>query len=80
MADRSDGCSSKIMLAPCAMEAKDYYWIGSEDTIGMFSKSCNDLNSFICKSLSERQLKAMFNKLSYSCGDWKLFCELASIP
>ena len=43
MADRSDGCSGEALLALCARTkmkrkmTKDYYWIGAEENIGMFS-------------------------------------------
>ena len=46
MAERSDGCSGEKLLAPCTREKRlqikiteDYYWIGVQENIGMFSKS-----------------------------------------
>ena len=46
MAERSDGCSGKIFLAPCTKKkrlqikmTKDYYWIGAPENIRMFCKS-----------------------------------------
>ena len=46
IAERSDGCSGETLLAPCARKkrlqrkmTKDYFWTGSEEIIGMFSKS-----------------------------------------
>ena len=46
MAERSDGCSGETLLAPCTRKrklqskmTKDYYWIGVQENIGMFSKS-----------------------------------------
>ena len=44
----------------------------------MFSKSYSDRNSLIQLPLFERPARPMFIKLSYSCDDKKLFCELAS--
>ena len=41
-----DGCSGEILLASCTTKkrlqrkmTKDYYWIGVQEHIGMFSKS-----------------------------------------
>ena len=46
MAERSDGCSDETLLAPCRRKKRlqrkmaiDYYWIGVQENIGMFSKS-----------------------------------------
>ena len=46
MAERSDGCSGETLLAPCTRKkkpqrkiTKDYYWIGVQENIGIFSKS-----------------------------------------
>ena len=46
MAERSDGCSGETLLAPCTRKkrlqrkmTKDYYCIGGQENIGMFSKS-----------------------------------------
>ena len=54
MAERSDGCSGETFLAPCTRKrkvqrkmTKDYYWIGVQENIGMFSKSYSDRNSLI---------------------------------
>ena len=54
MAERSDGCSGETLLAPCTRKkrlqrnmAKDHYWIGVQENIGMFSKSYSDRNSLI---------------------------------
>ena len=58
------------------MMTKDYYWTGAQNNIGILSKSWNDRNSFMHLSLFERQVRPLFNKLSYSCDDWKLFYEL----
>ena len=44
MAERSDGCSGQTFLAPCTRKklqkkmTDDYYWIGVQENIGMFSK------------------------------------------
>ena len=59
---------------------KDYYWIGVQENIGMFSKSYGDRNSLISPLLLERPARPVFIKLSYSCDmdDRKLFFELAS--
>ena len=45
-AERSDGFSGETLLAPCTRKkslqrkmTKDYYWIGVQETIGMFSNS-----------------------------------------
>ena len=45
MAERSDGCSGQTLLAPCTRKKRvqrkmtnDYYWIGVQENIGMFSK------------------------------------------
>ena len=45
IAERSDGCSGETLLAPCTRKKKlqrkmtnDYYWIGVQENIGMFSK------------------------------------------
>ena len=85
MAERSNGCSDETLLAPFAAKRRlrremteDYYWIGAEETISIFSNSWNDHNSFIYLSLFETHVGHMFNKLSYVCDDWKLFCELVS--
>ena len=85
MAERSDGCSGETLLAPCARKkrlqrkmTKDYYCIGVQENIGMFSKSQSDRNSLILLPLFERPARPMFIKLSYSCDDRKLFCKLAS--
>ena len=47
MAERSDGCSGKTLLALCTKKkrlerkmTKDYYWIGVQENIGMFSCPC----------------------------------------
>ena len=52
MAERSNGCSGETLLAPCIRKkrlqrkmAKDYYWIGVQENIGMFSKSYSKSNS-----------------------------------
>ena len=44
--DRSDGCSGETLVAACTRKkklqrkmTKDYYWIGVQENIGMFSKS-----------------------------------------
>ena len=54
MAKRSDGFSGETLLAPCTSRkrlqrkmTKDYYWIGVEENIGMFSKSKSDRNNLI---------------------------------
>ena len=54
MAERSDGCSGETLLAPCTRKkrlqrkmTKNYYWIGVQENIGMFSKSQSDRNSVI---------------------------------
>ena len=46
MAKRSDVCSGETLLVPCTREKRlqrklteDYYWIGLQENIGMFSKS-----------------------------------------
>ena len=46
MAEGSDGCSGETLLAPCTRKkrlqrkmAKDNYWIGVQENIGMFGKS-----------------------------------------
>ena len=46
MAERSDVCSSETLLAPFTRKKrpkrkmhKDYYWIGVQENIGIFSKS-----------------------------------------
>ena len=47
MAQRSGGCSGETLLPPCTRKKrlqrkvtkKDYYWIGVQENIGMFSKS-----------------------------------------
>ena len=46
MAERSDGCSGQTLLAPCTIKKRlqrkmtnDYYWMGVQENIGMFSKS-----------------------------------------
>ena len=46
MAERSDGCSSETLLAPCTRKkrlqrkmTKDYYWTGVQENVGMSSKS-----------------------------------------
>ena len=43
---RSDGCSGQALLAPCTRKKRlqkkmtnDYYWVGVQENIGMFSKS-----------------------------------------
>ena len=43
--DQSDDCSGEILLGPCTRKkrlqrkmTKDYYWIGVQENIGMFSK------------------------------------------
>ena len=45
MAERSDGCSDEILLAFCTRKRRleikmteNYYWIGVQENIGMFSK------------------------------------------
>ena len=85
MAERSDGCSSETLLAPCTRKkrlqgklTKSYHWIGVRENIGMFSKSWRGRNSLIYMPLFEKPARLMFIKLSYSCDDKKLFCELAS--
>ena len=85
MAERSDGCSGETLLSPCTRKKRlqrkmteDYYWISVQENIGMFSKSYSDLNSLIYLPLFERRTRPMIIKLSYSCDDRKLFCELAS--
>ena len=54
MAERSDGCSGEALLALCTRKKKlqrkmtnDYYWIGVQENIGMFSKLSSDRNSLI---------------------------------
>ena len=54
MAERSDGCSGETLLAPCTRKKRlqtkineDYYWIGVQENIGMFSRSQSDRNSLI---------------------------------
>ena len=78
-------CSGETLLAPCARKRRymkkmteDCYWISTEENIGMFSKSLTDRNSSIYLPLFERQVRPMFNKLSYPRDDWQPFCELAS--
>ena len=46
IAEGSDGCSGETLLAPCTRKkrlqrkmAKDNYWIGVQENIGMFGKS-----------------------------------------
>ena len=46
MAERSDSCSGKTLLAPCTRKkrlqikmTKDQYWVGAQENFGMFSKS-----------------------------------------
>ena len=46
MAEQLDGCSGEALLAPCTRKKRlkrkmteDYYWIGVQENIGMFSKS-----------------------------------------
>ena len=45
MVKGSNGCSGETLLAPCARKkmlqrkmTNDYYWIGVQENIGMFSK------------------------------------------
>ena len=45
MAEQSDGCSGEKLLAPCTRKNRlrgkmtaDYYWIGTQENIGTFSK------------------------------------------
>ena len=52
--ERSDGCSGETLLAPRTKKkrlqrkmTKDYYWIGVQENIGMFSESQSDRNSLI---------------------------------
>ena len=85
MAERSDGCSGETFLAPCIRKKRlqrkmtnDYYWIGVQENVGMFSKSWSDLDSLIYLSLFERPARPMFIKLSNSYDDRKLFREPAS--
>ena len=85
MAERSDGCSGEALLAPCTRKKKlqrkmtnDYYWIGVQENIGMFSKLWSDRNSLIWLSLFERPARPMFINLPYSYDDRKLFREPAS--
>ena len=66
-----DGCSGETLLAPCTRKkrlqrkmTKYCHWIGVQENIGIY--------------LCERPARPMFIKLSYSCDDRKLFCELAS--
>ena len=54
MAERSGGCSGETLLAPCTRKkrlqrkmAKDYYWTGVQENIGMFRKSQSDRNNLI---------------------------------
>ena len=54
MAKRSDGYSGETLLVPFTRKkrlqrkmTKDYYWIGVQENIGMFSKSQSDRNSLI---------------------------------
>ena len=54
MTERSDGCSGDTLLAPCTREkrqqrkmTKDYYWIGVQENIDMFSKSWSDCDKLI---------------------------------
>ena len=46
MDELSDGCSDETLLAPCTRKkrlqrkmTKDYYWIGVQENVGMFSQS-----------------------------------------
>ena len=46
MAERSDGGSGETLLATCTRKKRlqrkmtnDYYWMGVQENIGMFSKS-----------------------------------------
>ena len=50
-AERSDDCSDETLLAPYTRKkrlkgkmTKDYYWIGVQENISMFSKSQSDRN------------------------------------
>ena len=68
MTKRSDGCSAETLPAPCTRKkrlqknvTKDYYWIGAEENIAMFSESCYDRNIFIYLSLFERPVRPMLN-------------------
>ena len=54
MAERSDGYSGQTLLASCTRKKRlqrkmteDYYLIGVQENIGMFSKSSIDRNSLI---------------------------------
>ena len=49
-----DGCSGERFLAPCTRKKKlqrrmtnDYYWIGVQENVGMFSKSYSDRNCLL---------------------------------
>ena len=49
-----DGCSGETFLASSTLKKKlqrkmtdDYYWIGVQENVGMFSKSWSDRNSLI---------------------------------
>ena len=64
MAQRLDGCSGEILLGSCTKKKRlqrktteDYYWVGVQENIGMFSKSQIDGNSLINLHLFERPAK-----------------------
>ena len=70
MVEGSGGCSGETLLATCTRKkrlqrkmTKDYYWIGVQGNIGMFSKSWSDRNSLILLSLFERPARPMFIKM-----------------
>ena len=69
-AERSDSCRGETLLALCTRKkklqlkiTKDYYWIGIQENIGMFSKSYSNRNSLIKLSLFERPARPMFIKM-----------------
>ena len=54
MAERLSDCSGETLFALCARKKRllrkmteGYYWIGTREGIGMFSKSWNDRNTFL---------------------------------
>ena len=63
MAEQWGGCSGETLRSPCAIKGKlprkmteDYCQRGAEENIGVFSKSCNDGNSFMYLSLLKDKL------------------------